>query len=334
MTLLCLKTHDLSWQDRTLNIELMMAPNRSQLLYNKHKGLNSKCQQEKSYLEREKISFLRSYETDRRMMERKKERYAKSRHTITQRRMSSDRSRTPDNDLGRNSAPPRLEGELSKGDNTFLTQVADRQSQSAGAGRHPKQQIISQVRSKLTLLTPTSRRVSPEVTTRDTTSADSSRRQPPYLGRVGRQKSVRFLGAQETNKTVTDEQTVEERTETPIEDRIKKFLEVQSEFNNRRLDPLKCRGTPSPSSSCTSGSIAKRYSGLQLKVSELELAFDKFCDNSNTDSYHKLIRYASKMKANIKNARNASLVPTMASLRGKNVFRTGTRVPQAWTTAR
>ena len=143
---------------------------------------------------------------------------------------------------------------------------------------------------------------------------------------------MRFEKGGGVDKTDTTDDTVNKTPEPPIEERIKQFLDSQSDFNTRFPDPRKIRGTPSASS--TSSNLAKRYSGLTLKVSQLELAFDKFCGNSSDEGFQKLVRYASKMKANVKMARNSSLVPTMASIRTSKVFKDGTLVPNAWIPSR
>ena len=260
------------------------------------------------------------------MMERRKERYSKSRSAILQRRSSLDRSRTPNSNLGRNSAPPILDAEP----RTFLTQAVERESKSAGPGaiRSPRPQVISRSPSKLAHLTS----VDSYIGEKDKGSSGAVRRHPPFLERLGRQKSVRFERGGGVDKTDTTDDTVNKTPEPPIEERIKQFLDSQSDFNARFPDPRKIRGTPSPSS--TSSNLAKRYSGLTLKVSQLELAFDKFCGNSSDEGFQKLVRYASKMKANVKMARNSSLVPTMASLRTSKVFKDGTLVPNAWIPSR
>ena len=72
MSLLLLKTKNLSWQDHTLNIEVMLAPLRSTLLMNKHKTMETKFEQAKSYLERQRVSCLKDYTVERRMIERRK----------------------------------------------------------------------------------------------------------------------------------------------------------------------------------------------------------------------------------------------------------------------
>ena len=312
-----------------MNIEFMMAPTRSQLLYNKHKGLSGKCQQEKSYLDREKHAFLKSYQTDRRMMERRKERYAKSRHNIVMRRRSTDiRSRTPDSDnLGRNSAPPVMEGKSLEDQRPFVTHETTRGAKSAEVMRYPRPYVHANGPSMTAILSPRSQFRVPSVSQSNSTPTQAPRRHPPFLSRETRQKSVRFQNNTDDDQTDTNE-TLQQRIDTPIEDRIKQFIESQETFNKRTVDPRHLRGIPSPGSSITS-SVAKRYTGLKLKMTDLEMAFDNFCGNTSDDGFHKLVRYASKMKANVKIARNTSLVPTMASLRGSKTFK-GVEIPKAW----
>ena len=328
MSLMHLKTHNLSWQDRTLNIELMMAPSRSQLLYNKHKGLTSKCQQEHSYLDREKSSYLRSFKTDKRLMEMRKAGYDKKKVVIQQRRSSIEmRSGTPNH--GRNSAPPRLQGSPTKDQHTFLTKIDGREAKSANAGtRAPRSPRA--IPSNMVIMSPRSQFTVPAaVTAGKSKPAHGPVTHPPFLERMGRQKSVRFqYDSADVDKTDNSEKMDNERVYTPIEDRIKSFIEQQADFNKRQAE--KRLVTSSPGS--TTSSVAKRYTGLKLKVSEIEKAFDNFCVNTSDEGYHSLIKYAAKMKANIKNARNTSLVPTMGSLKGSKGFR-DMQIPNAWLAA-
>ena len=59
MSLLLLKTRDLTWQDHTLNTEVMLAPARSGLLLNKHKTLGTKCNIDKQLYDRQKEQCLK-----------------------------------------------------------------------------------------------------------------------------------------------------------------------------------------------------------------------------------------------------------------------------------
>lgn len=302
MTLTHHKTHDLSDQDRTLNIELMMSPSRSQLLYNKHIGLTSKFHLERSYLERERNAFLRSYKTDKRLMEMRKQRYARAKHSIVQHRMSMERrqSKTLDaENFGRNSAPPRLEQNLAKDEKTFLTRIAREAKSVENNSRNPNTKPSPDEPERKELLSPRSQFTRPALSLVDSNMKGGPQTHKPYLVRLDRQKSVRFQNTTNADNPDSADRTVVERTETPIEDRVKQFLETQKEFN-RRLAETDYLERSLYHAESTYSSVAKRSTGLTLKVSDLEKAFNRFCTNTSDDGYHSLVRYAAKMKANVK----------------------------------
>nr|KAG5686806.1 hypothetical protein BaRGS_013126 [Batillaria attramentaria] len=74
MSLLLLKTRDLTWQDHTLNTEVMLAPTRSGLLLNKHKTLGARCEMDKQLYERQRAQCLKDFLTGRRMIDRQRQR--------------------------------------------------------------------------------------------------------------------------------------------------------------------------------------------------------------------------------------------------------------------
>lgn len=73
MSLLMLKTKNLSWQDHTLNIEVMLAPLRSTLLLNKHKTLDTKYDKEKALYERQRDACIKDYILETRLIERRRQ---------------------------------------------------------------------------------------------------------------------------------------------------------------------------------------------------------------------------------------------------------------------
>lgn len=96
MSLLSLKTKNLSWQDHTLNIEVMLAPQGSTLLLNKHKSLDTKLQQEKAGYERQMEAVVNNYLAEKRLVERQR---AKLQHR--QRELTVDKSEIPEDDFGK-----------------------------------------------------------------------------------------------------------------------------------------------------------------------------------------------------------------------------------------
>lgn len=71
--LFLLKTRDLTWQDHSMNIEVMLAPNRTFLLLKKHKTLNARCKQNKDLLEKQLDSAVNSYRSETTMVNRQKQ---------------------------------------------------------------------------------------------------------------------------------------------------------------------------------------------------------------------------------------------------------------------
>ncbi|KAL4219574.1 hypothetical protein ACF0H5_022148 [Mactra antiquata] len=302
MSLFCLKTHDLSWQDRTINVELMIAPARSQLLFNKHKGLKTKYEQVSQNLDREKDSFMRSYKTDQRLMEMKKERYSKRRNDIIQKRANTDY-------LGRrrSSLPVNLFSD-NKFENAFITELPTRESKSAGARIHfqshtptLRDKTPEHTRPSLLPVTPDMRIVSACSTARSATPGK------PFLQR---EKSVRFehLDSKEDEKHVCEHIKSRVVFNVPIEERIKDFLNKQNNFNTSPASAMLPR-LPGEKKYDAKQFLVKRPSALKLNLVKLESAFDDFCSENGTDGFQKLVKYASKMKASVRNARNSILEP-------------------------
>lgn len=298
-----------------------MAPARSQLLYNKHKGLKTKFEHENHYLEREKETYLKNHKTDIRMMERRKELYSKRRNDIILKRSANEsrrqRSASFSGTPGRTSAPPRLEREYSimsagdAADTTFVTEIKSRDSQSAGARqvtehnntettRVPEMTKLPEV-SKLCppADTPDLRTVSPCMSTRSATPGK------PYLLRQNL-KTVRFLPT-----TTCCQIKTPPPIDLPIDERIKRFLASQADFNktgprtpliplNRKLNAL--------------SSPARGLAGLGVNMVKLESAFDEFLDDNTEEGLQKLVRYTTKLKASARNARNSSIMPRRRSI--------------------
>lgn len=289
----------------------MMSPARSQLLYNKHKGLKTKFEQENHFLNRERESYLKGYKGDIRLMERRKDIYSKRRNDIIMKRTVAEsrrRSASISGEIGRTSAPPRLEQSAALGsldDSFFITELRPRESQSASVRlivdqnkeacrRSPELEKTPEV-NKLRPITetPDLRTVSPCVS-----NASLSPGKPFLL----RQKSVRFLPSHTCcplkNPLSTD---------VPVEERIKRFLAAQADFNKTGS-----RLTRSAQQRIVAKNHAPR--GLGVNLEKLENAFDHFCLNESNEELRKLVKYATKIKASVRNARNSSIMPRRASV--------------------
>ena len=283
----------------------MVAPAKSQLLYNKHKGLKTKFEQESYYLDREKESFMKSFKTERRLLERKKERYSKRRNDIIMRRASGDLRRRW-SIAGRISAPPRLEQDRpteSKEDmtSTFITETPLRISKSAGARTRskeledlPPKQTLEKQHTLLPPATPDMRAVSPCVSTRTNTPGR------PYLQR---EKSVRFQNLQIIHN---EDDKGKEPMQIPIQDRIKNFLAKQTDFN--KSGPTIVTDKNGKMRQNDKQVFARRKSSVNLNMSKLEGAFNDFCIDGSSEAFDKLVKYTTKMRAGVKNARNSFLL--------------------------
>ncbi|XP_060065697.1 uncharacterized protein LOC132546019 [Ylistrum balloti] len=74
-SLFLLKTRDLSVQDHSMNIEVMLAPNRTYLLMNKHKTLTAKSNKQKDDVERQRDSSTHSYVSEKRLVDRRNQEF-------------------------------------------------------------------------------------------------------------------------------------------------------------------------------------------------------------------------------------------------------------------
>ncbi|XP_048773612.2 uncharacterized protein LOC125678883 [Ostrea edulis] len=76
MSLFLLKTQDLTWQDRALNVEVMLEPKKTQLLFKKNKSLSMRCEKDRQRYEKQRNANIRNYKTEKRYMdERNQELY-------------------------------------------------------------------------------------------------------------------------------------------------------------------------------------------------------------------------------------------------------------------
>ncbi|XP_033763554.1 uncharacterized protein LOC117344826 [Pecten maximus] len=74
-SLFLLKTRDLTVQDHSMNIEVMLAPNRTYLLMNKHKTLNAKSNKQNHDVERQRDSSTHSYISEKRLVDRRNQEF-------------------------------------------------------------------------------------------------------------------------------------------------------------------------------------------------------------------------------------------------------------------
>lgn len=320
MTFLMVKTHDLSWQDRTVNIEMMLAPARNQLLFNKHKTLETKCNAKKRVYEKEKSTVLKDFVIEKRMMQRKQQALFRRRSEILFQKVASGSGsdsesygKSRDDSSGKRrlaSAPPQLESELNDSKNSkpgfFLTEIRhSAPMETAVPTPHRSRMITPDGQSGMD--TPNVWAFTP-VSRSDSVSPFSSKRV----------KSVRFENSDIRNHTLNEMNT---ESKPPLRERVQSFCKDQCEFNAK--PPVTFRKRESIyKDTYKDPLIAKRYSAVKSPHVLLETAFNDMCINGSTkDDFKTLVKLASKIKANAKLARNQSVVPTMAALKCSKSFK-------------
>jgi len=325
-----IKTRDLSWQDHTMNIEVMLATSRNQLLMSKHKTLASNCDNAKRLFERERESTLKRFVTDKRAVERKKHALLRRRSDILLKRVSSGsqientnrkRAITNVNETRGNSAPARIAWDKSRTDSDpsiFLTEVT--KSTALSEENYSKKPMSIRSESvKYSTINPNMRSDNKSASQ---VSVSSRMVISPFGSKKSayRSKSVRF-----DDKCRTSENTPSERplsycfsSQSAISDRVREFVQSQGEFNEKLPITFRQRGKEG---AYKKPLIAKKNTGFSYDINSLENAFDKFCLNRNKDEFQKLVRMASKMKNNLKLARNQSIVPTLAAYKTSKSFK-------------
>ncbi|XP_069122103.1 uncharacterized protein [Argopecten irradians] len=343
MALLLLKTTDPSWQDRTVNVEVMLAPARNQLLMNKHKTLESKCLMAHRLYEKERQSMLKDILIEKRIMERKKQALLRKKSDIMLNRVSSGATYSKQNNTSVSktsstkrggSAPAKL-GWASKNPNkagVFLTEVSgEPRSQSvtttevSGESRSHSVAITEKDKYWGVSPSPSHGNTSMQVAGSASQLSASSRRVISPFGQKRssrRIKSVRF----DDNRILETQQT-DSVHQPSVDGLVEQFVKAQVEFNTRPVigsaDQNKTTrpGTNTPI-------VAKRYSSLSVNNEKLINAFDNFCLDRNKDDFQKLVRFASKLKSSAKLARNQSVVPAVAALRSSKKFVDQVRKPE------
>ncbi|KAK3088907.1 hypothetical protein FSP39_025287 [Pinctada imbricata] len=338
MALLMLKTHDLTWQDHTVNVEVMLSPSKSTLLSNKHKALASKCDNVKRNYEKERDAVLKDIMIEKRLMERKRQEILRRRSEINLKKLSRESSAI--SSVGSESrlskriaSAPSTSGASSvtgsdhQSGSFFITEFKSHSSAHAPPYQPESEDQSGRISAYSDANSLASTNIStrgsflrspyfsiPSVSTKfDSKGGDTKRtsKLPP--------KSVRFeesaIGDQSERELFT---RINGMT---LNDRIKTFNKAQEEFNNR---PVIINRLNRPKSEPVRNSqplVAKRYRSLRLDTEEIEKAFDNFCERKNVDELHKLMKLASKLKANVRLARNTSLMPSMAALKAAKMFK-------------
>ena len=410
MSLLMLKTKNLSWQDHTLNIEVMLAPLRSTLLLNKHKTLDTKFDQEKSLYERQKDACLKDFVVEKRLIERRRQKLLRRKKELMDARAKSameakeaeekegrDNALQATNQNRSNSAPidSRGRGRGKPGETSSAPMLPRLQLRYTplfgGDFLRPKVFLETGALEKESPgrdHTAKSRRRSPSPsTTSKSTRGESSRRQatsratsreerrgtpvpatpkltprkevslvgakppvpPPAAAkpkspprRASNVKFMEFLDVADDYDDDDDGQSsadgaaaniVVEVKEKTVEEKVRDFIRELEAFNSR--PPTACSSgigndsfgdsfiTTFRSRMSTERSgplVANRYNTLTMDKKLLENAFNKYLEKRTHDDLLKAMKLAAKMKAHIRQARNTSLVPTMAAFKSSRSF--------------
>ncbi|GFN90219.1 hypothetical protein PoB_001672500 [Plakobranchus ocellatus] len=408
MSLLMLKTKNLSWQDHTLNIEVMLAPLRSTLLLNKHKTLDTKFDQETSLYERQKEACIKDFVVETRLIERRRQKLLRRKRELMDARAKSAMeakqeeerraeeaaqqaanqnrsSSAPSDSRGRgrsrpaesSSAPmlPRLSlryTPLFGGDflrpkmflETASGVIADKDVPISDPSTRSKRQISSPSGTFLTSggkaerkrsKSPSQKRGERLGTPSSGTSKLTPRKDAPLIsGRPPmppstKQKSaprrtsnVKFMEFLDMDDDEDDDgrdsvegaaaNIVVEVKEKSVEEKVREFIRELEAFNSR--PPTACSNGANDSFgdsfvttfrsriSTERGAplVANKYNTLTVDKKLLEAAFNKYLEKRTQDELLKAMKLAAKMKAHIRQARNTSLVPTMAAFKSSRSF--------------
>lgn len=404
MSLLMLKTKDLTHQDHILNFELMLNPTRSGLLLNKHRSLESKRDKEKEICEVERQFAINHFHVEKRMIERRRklllEQAAKRTYYRDSPVSSKVRPQEPleielsdedeDSDdwdsFPRSRSASTRQGKVNvKGKST--RQVHNRawmsnsskstrpttgssynrrpvcsvelepRPQTTAGGRQRRQPTSNstsnqKLRGKAAVEekehVPFARRPNAFVS-QSTSSAVSGRKetnawQSPSKTDTSGKASVTFMTQtdpqhhQETEHSQEQAEDIsqnspfitalntEKQNTAEIKTRVGQFLTKVEDFKSRPQSHDREIRAESPwiirtGKKTTSATVAKRYNQLSLDIKKLHSAFDKLCVERNPEELQKMVKLASKLKANVKYARNVSFVPVIGTLKSGKRFK-------------
>ncbi|XP_071096873.1 uncharacterized protein [Haliotis cracherodii] len=317
MSLLLLKTKNLSWQDHTMNVEVMLSPNHSQLLFNKHKTLGTQYIKEVDLYQKQISTLVKDITVEKRLMARYHTRLvSRQKELIVQRSHSAqemrrlqqldmkDRSRSAPVGSSRGSSPPRPLGRKSRG--VFLTEIEEDKM------------------SKLPALPSKRKKIQTIVVLPKTLEKPKPKPKPPNLG----PKRFVTFGERPPSDSESEESEEEEAPETayPLEEKIKNFLDEVKSFNEKPVPKRQLQGSAElfrylkENESAPTSPVGKRYNTLTLDRQRLETAFDSFCKSKSREDLVKMMRLAAKMKANVAQARNTPMVPTMSAMKSSRAF--------------
>lgn len=348
MSLLFIKTQDLTWQDRALNIEVMLEPKKTQLLFKKNKSLSMRCEKDRVRYEKQKRASVRNYKTEKRYMdERNQELYLiktqrflqsippdmkqqvlnRRSFSISLTKLAKDINDGEEN--ARASAPPNMVGCMSRDEGTILPAITIQTPEPPAIPDLPIQQVKSSTGVR-------PRRDSFDWSESNSDSRASSRINTPipsYLPSVQqslpsgimktRKKSANALFT-DKNVKFAEEKVVEERPlkdqyqeeklrienlKPKVQRKVNSFLLEQSRFNKRG---------PISKTELSVKSVEETNDICGISKRRLVSAFDEYCELSSQDNYQKLVKYATKYK--VASQMSSKIVPSVDTVKASRSF--------------
>ncbi|KAK6980006.1 hypothetical protein BgiMline_021005 [Biomphalaria glabrata] len=360
MSLLLVKTKNLSWQDHTLNIEVMISPQGSTLLVNKHKALDAKFDKEKSIFEKQRAARLKDFLIERRFIQRQRMKLMRRSLELAEERAKSariilEKSYSKQNDNRSSSAPvnPKRNGISSVAGsgiipipfpriplksatlfaatlhqtNVYLDSDSEEDAdtifaQTKAAPNKPDSEIsaggvfLTAAKIKPIILTSQLQqpslqnlRVQDEVISSDTATRLTLQPSP----RMMKSPSIRFSDLTELQEPIF-EVDIKKKS---LEEKVKGFLKDQIDFNVR---PPSLVISKAGRSSKTPPLVAQRYTTLTFDPKVVEKSFDQYCKHRTYEDLTKTMKLAAKMKCHVKQARNTSLIPSIATFKSTKSF--------------
>lgn len=351
MSLYLIKTQDLTWQDRALNIEVMLEPKKTQLLFKKNKSLSMRCEKDSVRYDKQRRASIRNYKTERRYMDEKNQelyliktqRFLQSippdmKQQVLSRRSFSISLTKLAKDINeeelsaRASAPPDMVGCMSRDEVTFLPaitlQTLEPQSPRTPEPllQKPKSRSNKDMRSQKDCLS-----VDSQASSRINTPIPSylpSVQQPLPSGIIKTRRGSANALISDKNVRFSDEKNEEEkhcketRGDPYQEERVRiENLKphVQKKVNSFLLEQSRFnKRAPISKTDLARKPVAENQDVCGISKSRLVSAFDDFCQLSNRDNYQKLVKYATKYK--VAAHMSSKIVPSVETMKASRSF--------------
>ncbi|KAK6195995.1 hypothetical protein SNE40_001306 [Patella caerulea] len=338
MSLLFIKTKDLTWQDHTLNIEAMLAPTRSQLLVNKHKSYGARAATDKDLYEKQKVTRLKDYVIEKRMMERRKQRINKRKreiyidrsHSVVSSRNRDDddvetKSNLSDSQLLKMkssacSMRSKTSSVASKSSTHYPRLPAQPRCSSLQALNTENMEITCEDIDNGVFITELIRNDSKLPTVpKSAQEIRDQRLRGPHVA-YSKERNVSFASIRDDHHHGKSKYFDSNRRIKPLQSRIEEFLVDQKSFNEDPKQKSSISAWDNIGRNKNKQLVANKLSNLTLDKTTLEGAFDHFCEENSKENYHKMVKMATKLKARVAIARNQSWIPSMATFKSSKTF--------------